>query len=81
MNVLVWGTAEQGPCAYFRGHMFDEEWKKMGISVRHIDKVNFIAKDGAQGLSQEKMLKAVQDELKITYANTYYYYSRVFKKA
>jgi hypothetical protein len=35
----------------------------------------------AQGLSQEKMLKAVQDELKITYANTYYYYSRVFKKA
>ena len=34
-----------------------------------------------QGLSQEKMLKAVQDELKITYANTYYYYSRVFKKA
>lgn len=35
----------------------------------------------AQGLSQEKMLKAVQDELQITYANTYYYYSRVFKKA
>ena len=35
----------------------------------------------AQGLSPEKMLKAVQDELKITYANTYYYYSRVFKKA
>ena len=35
----------------------------------------------AQGLSQEKMLKAVQVDLKITYANTYYYYSRVFKKA
>ena len=35
----------------------------------------------AQGLSQEKKRKAVQDELKITYANTYYYYSRVFKKA
>ena len=57
MNVLVWGTAEQGPCAYFRGHMFDEEWKKMGISVRHIDKVNFIAKDGAQGLSQDEAMR------------------------
>jgi hypothetical protein len=34
----------------------------------------------ASGFSQEKMLKAVMDELKITYANTYYYYSRVFKK-
>lgn len=36
-----------------------------------------------QGLNQEKMLKAVQDELGITYANTYYYYGRVFlaKKA
>jgi len=60
MHVLVWGTAEQGPCAYFRGHMFDEEWKKMGIEVRHIDKVNFIAKDGAQGLSQaEAMAKGL----------------------
>jgi len=57
MNVLVWGTAEQGPCAYFRGHMFDEEWKKMGINVRHIDKLNFIAKDGAQGLSQEEAMR------------------------
>ena len=57
MNVLVWGTAEQGPCAYFRGHMFDEEWKTMGINVRHIDKVNFIAKDGAQGLSQDEAMR------------------------
>jgi len=57
MNVLVWGTAEQGPCAYFRGHMFDEEWKKMGINVRHIDKVNFIAKPGAEGLPQDEAMR------------------------
>ena len=56
MNILVWGTAEQGPCAYFRGHMYDDEWKKMGINVRHIDKVNFIAKDGAQGLTQAEAM-------------------------
>jgi hypothetical protein len=60
MNILVWGTAEQGPCAYFRGHMFDEEWKKMGINVRHIDKVNFIAKEDAQGMTQaEAMAKGL----------------------
>jgi hypothetical protein len=37
--------------------MFDEEWKKMGINVKHIDKVNFIAKDGAQGLSQDEAMR------------------------
>jgi hypothetical protein len=37
--------------------MYDEEWKKMGINVRHIDKINFIAKDGAQGLTQEEAMK------------------------
>ncbi len=57
MNVLVWGTAEQGPCAYFRGHMFDEEWKKLGINVRHIDKINFIAKPGAEGMSQDEAMR------------------------
>ena len=57
MNILVWGTAEQGPCAYFRGHMFDEEWKKMDINVRHIDKVNFIAKPGAEGMQQDEAMR------------------------
>jgi glycosyltransferase involved in cell wall biosynthesis len=37
--------------------MYDEEWKKMGINVKHIDKVNFIAKDGAQGLSQDEAMR------------------------
>lgn len=35
----------------------------------------------AYGHSQESILKAVMTELSITYANAYYYYSRVFKKA
>lgn len=52
VKVLIWGTAEQGPCAYFRGHMYDEELKKHGIEMRHIDKVNFIADPSAQGMSQ-----------------------------
>ena len=51
------------------------------IGVAAIAGVSSLSFSLAQGLSQEKMLKAVQDELKITYANTYYYYSRVFKKA
>jgi len=37
--------------------MYDEEWKKMGINVRHIDKVNFIAKPGAEGLSQDEAMR------------------------
>jgi len=36
--------------------MFDEEWKKMGIEVRHIDKVNFIAKDEAKGMTQQEAM-------------------------
>jgi hypothetical protein len=37
--------------------MYDEEWAKMGINVRHIDKINFIAKPGAEGLSQEEAMR------------------------
>lgn len=52
VKVLVWGTAEQGPCAYFRGHMFDEELKKLGIEMRHIDKVDFITHQVASGMTE-----------------------------
>jgi hypothetical protein len=37
--------------------MYDEEWAKMGISVRHIDKINFVAKPGAEGLSQDEAMR------------------------
>lgn len=56
VKVLVWGTAEQGPCAYFRGHMFDEELKKLGIEMRHVDKVDFITHPIAAGMSQNEAI-------------------------
>jgi hypothetical protein len=37
--------------------MYDQEWAKMGINVRHIDKINFIAKPGAEGLPQEEAMR------------------------
>jgi hypothetical protein len=36
--------------------MYDEEWKKAGVNVRHIDKVNFIAKEEAKGMSQQEAM-------------------------
>lgn len=41
VNVLVWGTASQGPCAYFRGHLFDAELERLGVNLRHISSVAF----------------------------------------
>lgn len=41
VKVLFWGTAVEGPCAYFRGYMFDEPWKALGIEARHITNVRF----------------------------------------
>jgi len=46
VNVLVWGTAEQGPCAYFRGHLYDEELARLGINMRHISSVAFKPEPG-----------------------------------
>jgi hypothetical protein len=41
VKVLVWGTAKEGPCAYFRGGMFDEPLRDLGVEMRHINKVEF----------------------------------------
>jgi hypothetical protein len=46
INVLVWGTAEHGACAYFRGHLYDAELARLGINLRHISTVNFIPAKG-----------------------------------
>ena len=51
LKVLVWGHVEDGPCAYFRGHQFTEELKKLGVEYRGLNKVNFSVKPGG-----EKML-------------------------
>lgn len=39
VKVLVWGTVAQGPCAYYRGHLFDEPLRKLGVELRHVNRV------------------------------------------
>lgn len=42
VNVLVWGSSKEGPCAFFRGHMFDEPLKALGVNMRHISQAHFL---------------------------------------
>jgi hypothetical protein len=58
VKVLIWGTAAQGPCAYYRGHLFDEELKKRGIILRHIDRVEFNVQEGWQDKPIEEAMAA-----------------------
>jgi glycosyltransferase involved in cell wall biosynthesis len=39
VKVLVWGTAAQGSCAYYRGHLYDEPLAELGVEMRHIDRL------------------------------------------
>lgn len=39
VKVLVWGTAAQGACAYYRGHLYDQPLLELGVELRHIDKL------------------------------------------
>jgi len=42
IRVLVWGTAQEGPCAYFRGgHLFDPVMPDLGVEMRHISQITF----------------------------------------
>ena len=41
IKVLVWGHVEEGPCAYFRGHMFKDELLKRGIEYKGLSRVDF----------------------------------------
>ena len=63
LKVLVWGTAHDGACAYFRGYMFDEPLAKLGIEMRHITKVNFKAAPAWEDKPFEDAVKAGQVEL------------------
>jgi glycosyltransferase involved in cell wall biosynthesis len=63
LKVLVWGTAEEGPCAYFRGHMFDEPLKALGIEQRHMARVEFKPAKGWEDVPAEEALKAGKLEL------------------
>jgi len=50
LKVLVWGHVEDGPCAYFRGHQFTEELKKLGVEYRGLNRVDFKVKPGGEKL-------------------------------
>ena len=63
LKVLVWGTAEQGACAYFRGYMYDEPLKELGIEMRHISKVDFRAMKGWRNKPIEEAYRAGKIEL------------------
>ncbi|MFP5356522.1 MAG: glycosyltransferase, partial [Gemmatimonadota bacterium] len=58
LKVLVWGTAEQGACAYFRGHLFDEPLRELGVELRHISKVDFKPEKGWENRPAEEVLAA-----------------------
>jgi glycosyltransferase involved in cell wall biosynthesis len=39
VKVLVWGTAQEGACAFYRGHLYDEPLRELGIEMRGINKL------------------------------------------
>ena len=63
LKVLVWGTAEEGPCAYFRGYQYDEPLKALGIEMRHISKVDFRPAKGWRKKPLEEAYAAGKIEL------------------
>lgn len=65
VHVLVWGTAAEGACAYFRGHLFDEPLKEQGVELRHITKLEFSIPAEYKGREAEA-LHAGKVELDLT---------------
>jgi glycosyltransferase involved in cell wall biosynthesis len=60
LNVLVWGHVEDGPCAYFRGHQFTEELKKLGVNYRGLNRVEFeVMEEGKNLLLPEAMARGL----------------------
>jgi glycosyltransferase involved in cell wall biosynthesis len=55
LKVLIWGTALEGPCAFFRGYMFDKPLREMGVEQRHISSVQFRPKPGFTGTEEEAL--------------------------
>lgn len=55
LHVLVWGTAAQGPCAYFRGgHLYDDVLlRDHGVELRHISQVHFKPSPGWEAAKPE----------------------------
>lgn len=58
VKVLVWGTAQEGPCAYFRGgHLYDPIMPALGVEMRHISQVRFRP---AKGWEDKPLLETAQ---------------------
>jgi hypothetical protein len=39
LHVLVWGSVADGPCHYFRGHLFDKPLAALGVELRSISRL------------------------------------------
>jgi hypothetical protein len=63
LKVLIWGTAVEGPCAYFRGYMYDEPLLALGVEQRHISNVAFKQSKGWEDKPIEEAFKAGKVEL------------------
>lgn len=63
LKVLTWGTASEGPCAYFRGHLYDEPLKELGIEMRHISQVRFRPAKGWEDKDPVEVFQAGKLEL------------------
>ena len=63
IKVVVWGTAQEGPCAYFRGHLYDEPLKALGVETRHIAKVQFKVTPGWEDKPWPEIVAANKVEL------------------
>ena len=66
VRVLTWGTAKEGPCAYFRGHLYDEALRELGVEMRHISQVRFKPAEGWEDRDPVETVEAGQMELDTT---------------
>jgi hypothetical protein len=62
LKVLVWGTAEQGACAYYRGWAFDSLLLDLGIEQRHLTGLQPQRKPGWEGkeIAREQIAEAIE---------------------
>ena len=63
LHVLVWGHANDGPCAFFRGYQYDEPLRALGVEMRHIKEVKFKQAKGWENRDPVETLKAGKMEV------------------
>lgn len=65
LKVLIWGTAHEGPCAYYRGYLFEQPLRDLGIELRSISSVNYKAAPGWEDKDQVEAWRAGKIEVDI----------------